>query len=116
MSITWTEDGDSRVDLGPSCIQQVNLANFSASDYSTGGYPVNPQAFGLARLRGAWLVGVAGTAVATVGGYDWVLDRTGATSTPPTWKLRAFSTGTVEASTGTDFSGLTLSIKAEGPY
>jgi hypothetical protein len=116
MAITWTEDADSRQNLGPSNISQCNAANFASSDYTTGGYTVNPQAFGLARLRGLWLVGAMGTVANPANnGYNWVLNKYSAT-TSPAYKLQAFTSGGTEASASTDFSGLTLTFKAEGPY
>lgn len=70
MAITWTEDSDSRVNLGPGSIQQQNTAAFGASDYVTGGYFVNPPAFGLARIRGVVVVGQTGNALGYLFEYN----------------------------------------------
>lgn len=51
MSITWTENAESRQNLGMSGVIQQNTASFSASDYVKGGYPVYAGAFGLSEVR-----------------------------------------------------------------
>lgn len=105
MAITWTEDADSRENLGISGIQQQNLANFATSDYATGGYAIAAAAFGLARIRGLYAVGLTGTTE----GWLWQFDST-------TKKLKAYGgvTAGAEAAANTDFSGGTLTVKAEG--
>lgn len=110
MAITWTEDADSRVNLGMSCIQQCNIATFAVSDYPTGGYAITAIAFGLGRLRAVWEVAVqTGTPVGVVWKYN-----------KATGKLMAFWTGAVvstalaEVTASTDLSGMTVMFKAEG--
>jgi|SRR5882762_814457 len=105
MAITWTEDADSRQVLGPSGIVQVNIANFASSDYVTGGYPILPIAFGLARIRGAWSVG----STAPAQGYRWEFDSS---TTPP--RLKAMTGINVEAAAGTNLAPGTVRIMAYG--
>lgn len=109
MAITWTEDPDSRVNLGFSTIQQCNNATFASSDYTTGGYTVNPNAFGLGRIRGVWEV----STVTPPLGVVWKFNRT-------TNKLAAYwsagsATFLAEVANGTDLStGGAVLFKAEG--
>lgn len=73
MAITWTEGADSRQNLGPSGIMQVNKASFSVSDYPVGGYPIYPSAFGLSHITFLIPVGYGGGGVGAgyPAGYVW---------------------------------------------
>lgn len=105
MAITWTEDTDSRVNLGPGAIQQQNTATFGASDYVTGGYLVLPAAFGLARIRGAIVVGQNGNAL----GYDWQYNSSASNLIP--YQQSASNGPLVQTASNTDFSGNGGSLK-----
>ena len=115
MAITWKEDADSRQNLGASGIIQQNTASFSASDYATGGYLINPQVFGLGLVRGLIPTAYTGTA----GIYDWVFVP--ATTVTPTnaGQLQVLVTPSgggamVQASASTDLSGGTVAFLAFG--
>lgn len=99
MAITWTEDADSRQNLGPSGIIQSNTATFAANDYPAGGYPVVAAAFGMGRLRGMCAIAETGGAL----GYNWVFDSASNT-------LLAYN-GITQAAAGTDFSNNGGSVK-----
>jgi hypothetical protein len=99
MAITWTEDTDSRADLGPSTIQQQSLATFGASDYVTGGYFVDPQWFGLRRIRGAVVTGLSGNAL----GYLWQYSPSA--SSLYAYQPGASNTAFEQTASNTDFSG-----------
>ena len=71
MSITWTEDADSRQNLGIGGIIQQNKAAFSVSDYQVGGYPVYASAFGMSHIHGLFPVAYSGSGAGTPGGYVW---------------------------------------------
>ena len=72
MSITWTEDADSRQNLGPSGIIQQNTATFSVSDYQVGGYPIYASAFGMSHIRSLIPCGYGGGIGAGYpAGYVW---------------------------------------------
>lgn len=72
MSITWTENAESRAMLAPSVIKQQNKATFGASDYVTGGYAVYPAAFGLSAIRSLIPTGFTSTALGSPGSQQWV--------------------------------------------
>ena len=112
-TLTWTEDADSRQDLGPSGIIQKNTATFNLSDYPMGGYPIDPHAFGMARIRSLIPCGMTGAAR----GWEWEYNN----SQQPIGHLQAYgqnaTTGPlVETASNTDFSanGGTLSLLAFG--
>jgi hypothetical protein len=121
MSLTWTENGDSRAMLGPNVVMQQNKATFSASDYATGGYAVYPSDFGLSMIRALIPVGFSATATGTPGGYVWAAVKPstlGPAASYP-WYLRALrqtaATGPlVETTSNTDFSGGTADFMAIG--
>lgn len=71
MAITWTEDADSRRNLGDSSIQQVNTAAFGVSDYVLGGYSVVPGSFGMSHIRG--LIPIAYTG--NTGSVTWAYQK-----------------------------------------
>jgi hypothetical protein len=114
MSITWTEVADTRANLGPGAgLTQSNVAVFSVSDYPTGGYPINPQAFGMVRIIDLIPSGYTGAARGFVFEYD--------KTTQPTGNLVAYeqngSTGAlVQTASNTDFSasGGSLQLRAFG--
>lgn len=99
MSITWTENADSRVMLGPGAISQQNVANFGASDYVNGGYFINPAAFGLGRIRGIVPVGATGNAL----GYVWQYNSSA--SNLMAYQQSASNGPLVQTASNTDFSG-----------
>lgn len=102
MAISWVEDADSRQNLGPSGIEQEDVASFGLSDYATGGYAVAANAFGLARIRSLVPCGFTGTTE----GYTWLYDTA-------TGKLKAYN-GTNEVGANTNFSGGTVRCRAKG--
>lgn len=101
-TLNWTEDADSRMDLGPSGIIQKNVATFNLSDYPKGGYPINPQAFGMSRIRA--LIPCAFTGAAE--GYEWEYD----VSSQPIGTLKALTGPVTETASNTDFSANNGSI------
>lgn len=107
MAITWTEDTDSRVNLGFSSIQQENTATFATSDYTTGGYSINANSFGLGRVRSMWQTGTTAPALGVV----WQFDKTNK-------KLLAYWVGSAgqlaQVTNGTDLSAAQVTFKAEG--
>lgn len=105
MPIIWTENADSRQNLGPSGIVQLNSAAFAASDYVTGGYPIAPAAFGLGRITGLFVAGQTGTTE----GYIWAYD----TSTNP-GQLKALTAAGTQTAAGTNFAAGTLTLMAYG--
>ena len=111
MSVTYVEGADSRQNLGFSGIIQVNKLNFTASDYVTGGYVINPANWGMGEIHGMWLIAQAGTSLTTT--YVLVYNKTSS-------KLQAFVTaGTVslpltEAANGADLSSFTFYVMAFG--
>lgn len=121
MSITWTEDADSRANLGSGgVIIQQNIAAFSASDYVTGGYPIYPSAFGLSAIRGLDVVGVSGTGAGTPGSVSWVpvSPATAGPAASNPWYLKAGYNGTGnafnESASNSNFAGGTLRVLAFG--
>jgi hypothetical protein len=108
MSITWTEIADSRGNLGPSLVTQSNKATFNVSDYPTGGYPVNPQTYGMVRINDLIPSGYTGAARGFVFQYD--------KTTQPTGNLKVYeqngTTGAlVETASNTDFSASNGSVQ-----
>jgi hypothetical protein len=99
MAITWTENTDSRAMIGPSVQIQQNSASFGASDYVTGGYLVDPQWFGLRKIRGAIVVGLTGNAL----GYLWEYNPTA--SNLIAYQPGASNTAFSQTASNTDFSG-----------
>ena len=117
MSITWTEQADSRADLGPGVIMQQNTASNSASDYVTGGYPVYPSAFGLSSIRALIPVGFSSTAAGTPGSVVWVAIKPStlgpAASNP--WYLKALTASNwTETASNTNFANGTMDWIAAG--
>lgn len=105
MSITWTEDAESRFVAGPSAIMQENVASFGASDYVTGGYFVDPKWFGLARIRGLWPVGANGGAL----GYMWVYNPSA--SNLMAYQQSASNGVFAQTASNTDFSNNSGSLR-----
>lgn len=106
MALTHTEGADSRQNLGFSGIIQINSLQPSVSDYPTGGYFINPNAFGFGEIHGLWLIGVKQSATGTgssvqsgtnyVSGSNYLWQWNKSTS-----KLQAFGSG---ASSGGPFN------------
>jgi len=92
MSITWTENADSRAVLAPSVIMQQNKASFGASDYVNGGYAVYPSAFGLSSIRALIPVAFSASGAGNPGGYVWeaIAPATAGPAATYPWYLRAF--------------------------
>ena len=118
MSITWTNDGDGRSNLGPSVILQAARASFGASDYVPGGYPVYAGAFGLSTLRGLIPLAYQGT----TSGYVWEYIRptiAGPAVSNPGY-LKVYGSGAssggvlTEVSASSNFSGGTADFAAYG--
>ena len=121
MSITWTQNFDSRSVLGPNSIQQVSTASFGASDYATGGYPAYPQNFGLSAIRGLIPTGYTASGPGAPGGYVWQAFKpaiSGPAASNP-WFIKAFQTASnggqlIETASNTNFSGGMISWSASG--
>jgi hypothetical protein len=113
MALSFTEDAESRAHLGFSNIQQTNVATPAVSDYPTGGYPINPQNWGLGLIRGLLVVGYTGTAT----NYAWLFIPAAANLITNTYAgnlyVAALSTG-AQVAAGTDLSGGTVKLKADG--
>jgi hypothetical protein len=62
MGLTYTEASDSRQNLGMSGIIQKDTLQPAAADYPEGGYPINPQNWGMGALHGLVQLEVTGTA------------------------------------------------------
>jgi predicted permease len=105
MSITWTEDSDSRANLGPGAIMQQNSASFGASDYVNGGYLIVPAAFGLSRIRALLAVAATGNAL----GYVW--NYNASASSLISYQSSASNGQFVQTASNTDFSGNGGSLK-----
>jgi|FreactTroBogLake_1042271.scaffolds.fasta_scaffold16914_2 hypothetical protein len=125
MAITWTEDADSRQNLGPSGIIQQNTAAFSVSDYpGLPGYPVYASAFGMSHIRG--LIPIAYSSLeniaGTPGGYVWQYFKpavSGPAATNPGYLVpleQSGVTGALVPVTGSNvnFSGGTVDFVAYG--
>lgn len=69
MGLTHTEAADCRQNLGFSGIIQKNTLQPAAADYPTGGYPINPQNWGMGALHGLMQLGLTGTAAQYVWQY-----------------------------------------------
>lgn len=111
MSITWTEDADSRQNLGISGIQQQNSAAFSLSDYPSGGYPVYASAFGLSHIRSLIPVAYTGTALGLVFQYQKPA-ISGPAATNPGF-IRVWN-GSTEVSVSNNIIGGTVDFRASG--
>ena len=108
MAITWTEDADSRVHLGPSTAEQEGTAAFATSDYATGGYAVDHNWFGMGRIRSMWQVATSVPAL----GIIWQFDNVNK-------KLLAYWQGSatgqfIQVPANTDLSGTTVKFRANG--
>jgi hypothetical protein len=116
MSITWTEDTDSRFQPAPSVISQQNIASFGASDYVTGGYPVYPSAFGLSAIRALIPVGYSSIASGTPGSVIWeaISPAVAGPAASNPWYLKALTDTFAETASNTNFSGGTLRVQAWG--
>lgn len=121
MALTHIEGADSRQNLGFSGIIQKNILTPAAADYPTGGYPINPQNWGMGLLHGLIQLGLTGTAVP----YEWQYVPAAPGAQTPTYSgnLKVFQTlsavaGTpapmVEVPAGTDLSGGTAHFLAFG--
>ena len=58
MALTHIEAADSRQNLGMSGIIQKNTLTPAAADYPTGGYPINPQNWGMGVIHGLVQLGL----------------------------------------------------------
>jgi hypothetical protein len=116
MSITWTENAESRAMLAPSVQMQQNLASFGASDYVAGGYPVYPSAFGLSAIRALIPVGFSSSAAGSPGSVIWEAIKP-ATSGPAAsnpWYLKALTDVLAETASNTNFAAGTMEVLAIG--
>src|SRR5665213_1888115 len=116
MSITWTENAESRAMLGPSVQLQQNKASFSASDYVAGGYAVYPSDFGLSAIRALIPVGFSATGVGTPATCLWVAIQPttkGPAATYP-WHLKALTDVFAETASNTNFAAGTMDWMAIG--
>ncbi len=111
MAITWTENADSRQNLGPSGIIQQNLATFGFSDYPTGGYPIYASAFGMSSIRALIPCGYTGAALGLLFEYQKPAVAGPAASNPG--YLRLYNGGT-EVSASNNISGGTADFIAFG--
>lgn len=122
MAITWTEDADSRQNLGISGILQQNSAAFGASDYAKGGYPVYASAFGLSHIRSLIPCAYSAYGPGTPGGYVWQYIKpavSGPAATNPGFLVAleqnaSASNSLAEVAAGTNFNGGTLDALAFG--
>ena len=116
MSITWTENAESRAMLAPSVQMQQNLASFGASDYVAGGYPVYPSAFGLSTIRALIPTGFSSSAAGTPGSVIWEPIKpaiSGPAASNP-WYLKALNDTLAEVSASNNISGGTMDWLAMG--
>lgn len=118
MAITWTEVGDNRANLGTSGIVQGAKANFGASDYAPGGYPVYPSSFGLSSFSSLIPVGYS----AVTAPYDFVFvypTVAGPSASNPGF-IKVYGSGgsagapAVEVSASSNFSGGFVVFEAYG--
>ena len=116
MSITWTQNTDSRAMLGPSVQLQQNKASFGASDYVLGGYAVYPSAFGLAVIRALIPVGFSSIAAGTPGSVIWeaIQPATAGPAASNPWYLKALTDVFAETASNTNFAGGTADFMALG--
>ena len=111
MAITWTEDADSRQNLGISGIMQQNTATFGFSDYPVGGYPVYASAFGLSHIRSIIPCGYSGSALGLQFQYQKPAVSGPASSNPGF--LRLYS-GATEVSASNNINNSTVDLLAYG--
>lgn len=111
MAITWSEDADSRQNLGISGIIQQNTASFSLSDYPVGGYPVYAGAFGMSHIRSLIPCGYTGSALGLLFEYQKPA-VSGPAATNPGF-LRLYNGGT-EVSASNNIIGATVDLLAFG--
>src|SRR5271165_4977422 len=97
MALTHTEAADSRQNLGFSGIIQKNTVQPAAADYPTGGYPINPQNWGMGVIHGLMQLGLTGTASQYV--WQYVPAALGAQT--PTYSGNLFVYQTLSAVAGT---------------
>jgi len=112
MALTYTENADSRAHLGPSCIVQENVVQPAAADYPTGGYPINPQNWGMGLISGLVPIAYTGTAV----NYLWEFIQAAAGTATPTFAgyLYVQSAPGTQVAANTDLSGGTVKLRASG--
>ncbi len=113
----WIEDADSRQNLGPSGIIQKNTAQFSLSDYPSGGYPVYAAAFGLSQIRSLIPCGYTGSAAGYVFQYEKPAVSGPASSNPGYLKIfeQNGTTGPlIEVSASNNINGATADFLAFG--
>jgi len=111
MAITWTENADSRQNLGDSGIVQVNTATFGFSDYPSGGYPVYAGAFGLSYITSLIPTAYSGTALGLLFEYQKPAVQ-GPAATNPGF-LRLYS-GNTEVSASNNILNATVDFLAFG--
>ena len=116
MSITWTENGDSRAMLGPNVTLQQNKASFGASDYVTGGYAVYPSAFGLGAIRALIPVSFSGFAAGQPGSALWeaISPAVSGPAANNPWHIVALTDVFAESASNTNFTGGTMDWMAIG--
>lgn len=111
MALTYTEAADSRQNLGFSGIIQKDTLQPAAADYPEGGYPINPQNWGMGALHGLVQIGLTGTAAEYV--WQYVPAAPGAATSTYSGNLKVMqsaanadaATPLVEVPAATDLSG-----------
>lgn len=123
MAITWSEDADSRQNLGIGGIIQQNTASFGVSDYQVGGYPIYASAFGMSHIRSLIPCGYGGGVGAGYpAGYVWQYLKpaiSGPSATNPGYLIaleQNGASGSLVPVTGsnTNFGGGTLDLLCFG--
>ena len=120
MALTQVEAADSRQNLGFSGIIQKNTLTPAAADYPTGGYPINPQNWGMGVIHGLIQLGLTGTASQYV--WQYVPAAPGAQTTTYSGNLMVFESAAnadaaiplAQVPAGTDLSGGTALFLAFG--
>lgn len=118
MALSYVEGADSRQNLGMSGIIQHDVVTPAASDYPTGGYPINPQNWGMGVIHG--LIPIAHTGTAAT--YVWVYVPAASGSVTPAYSgnLFVYETGAAvsgplaQVAAATDLSGGTVKLLAFG--
>lgn len=121
MGLTHTEAADCRQNLGFSGIIQKNTLQPAAADYPNGGYPINPQNWGMGAIHGLMQLGLTGTASQYV--WQYVPAAPGAATPTYSGNLFVYQTTTLGAAgpgpltqvpAGTDLSGGSAMFMAFG--
>lgn len=118
MALSYVEAADSRQNLGFSGIIQFDTITPASADYPTGGYPINPQNWGMGLIHGLIPIAYTGTAAT----YVWVYVPAASGSVTPTYagNLLVYETGAAlsgplaQVAANTDLSGGTVKLLAYG--